>query len=158
MKIEFAPAARGDVQTLMEIHTRAFAAENAEYGVVLPGCDDLKWHRYNLKHHHYFKIVADEKIVGTILVEKRGGGEYFLNTLSVAPEYQGRGIGEQALAFIETHFADARKWSLHVTERNYRNQKFYESFGYVKRGMVFFIDPKDLDAWLPLLLYEKDIT
>lgn len=157
MNIQFALAKRADLKTLMEVHTRAFAAENAEYGVVLPGCDDLKWHRYNLKHHHYFKILADEKIVGTIVVEKHGEGEYFLNTLCVTPEYQRRGIGKAAMAFIESHFADARKWTLHVTERNTRNQKFYESLGYIKRGMVFFIDPKNLDAWMPLLLYEKEI-
>lgn len=157
MNVQFVPAKCADLETLMQVHTRAFAAENVESGSVLPGCDDLKWHRYSFKHHHYFKILMDEKIGGTIVVEKHGDGVYFLNTLCVAPEYQRRGIGKAAMTFIETHFADARKWTLNVTERNTGNQKFYESFGYVKRGLVFYIDPKKLDAWMPLLLYEKEI-
>ncbi len=157
MKIHFEPATRADLQTVMEIHTRAFAPESKEMGALLPGSDDLKWHRYMLKHHHYFKILADEKIVGTIVVEDHGEGEYLLNTLCVDPKYQKRGIGKQAMAFIETHFADAKKWSLNVTERNERNQKFYEALGYEKRGMVFYIDPKNIEAWNPLFFYEKEM-
>jgi ribosomal protein S18 acetylase RimI-like enzyme len=144
-----------DLATLMEIHTRAFARESVEYGVVLPGSDDLEWHQYNFEHNVYFKIMEDERIVGSVVVVNKGDGEYFLDTLSVDPEFQHRGIGQQAIAFIESHFADAKRWSLHVTPRNVRNQNFYERLGYRRCGTVIYMNPETGETWIPLWDYEK---
>jgi GNAT superfamily N-acetyltransferase len=69
----------------------------------------------------------------------------------LAPDYQGRGIGSQALRFLAAAYPLARRWTLDTPVYALRNQHFYEKFGYVKVGQTS-------DGDTPLIAYEKRIS
>ena len=81
-----------------------------------------------------------------------GGGEYYLNRLYVAPEFQGKGVGRTAVALCEDFYPDAKRWSLDCPADREANKKCYEYCGYRDAGLREKVSDK-----LTLARYEKMI-
>ncbi len=77
------------------------------------------------------------RLIGFILVSPHGlAGSPYINSIAVASDQRGRGIGLQLMAFAERHFAESRHLFLCVSSFNRRARKLYRKLGY-KRVAVF---------------------
>jgi len=89
------------------------------------------------------------QIIGGMVVVDQGQGHFHLDLIFIDPTHHNRGIGTQALQFIEQRYP-ATKWTLNTPTWAIRNQHFYEKFGYVKVG-------EDVLPDITLIVYEKHI-
>ena len=83
----------------------------------------------------YYKIILDEGvpfIIGGFIVFQNAFGDCELGRIFIDPVYQNRGIGTQAMAFMEQAFPEARRWTLGTPLWNLRTQHFYEKVGYAR--------------------------
>lgn len=145
------PSTVDDAPALLQAQISAFHHDSVLYPGVEPGgppgYDSLAVLEADIAAYPVFTIRADGLIIGGVVIFDRGAGHFHLDRIYIAPEYHNRGIGSQAIAFIERSFP-AQKWSLHTPSYAVRNQHFYENFGYIKRGT-------DYDGDLELIYYEK---
>ena len=151
MHISIEPATPADAEHLVAVQIAAFHHDAEIYpGVAIggpPGYDSIDNLLQKIEEGDYYKIVVDGQIIGGIAVFDLGAGHFHLDLLYIDPAYHNRGIGTQAMHFIERTY-HAMKWTLHTPGYAIRNQHFYEKFGYVKIGEEEFPD-------LTLLAYEK---
>jgi len=96
-----------------------------------------------------YKILENEKIVGSIFIYKISDHQYELDTISIHPEYQNKGIGSDAINLIESLYPDALCWTLQTPEADHRNRHLYEKHGYLKE------DSKEINKNLVLIQYKK---
>jgi len=82
----------------------------------------------------YYKILDDYRIIGGIIAFDKGKGHYNLGRIFIHPDYQNKGIGAQAIEFIENTLPQATRWTLGTPRWNKRTQHFYQKMGYVKIG------------------------
>jgi len=153
MNITFEPATLDDAETLMKLQIAAFHDDARMYpGVKIggpPGYDSIEHMHDKIKHEDYYKILVDNQVVGGFSVFNMGRGHYHLDVIFIDPVYHSRGIGTQAMRFIERTYP-AKRWTLNTPGYATRNQHFYEKLGYVKVGE----EPFD---YFTLIDYEKRI-
>ena len=113
-----------------------------------PGYKSEAWQRKMMRYGEYYKIVEGGQIIGGLIVFNQGGGHYELGRIFFVPEYQNRGIGAQAITFIERTFP-AHRWTLDTPSWNIRNQYFYEKMGYSK------VREERINDGFSLVFYEK---
>lgn len=151
MSIIIETATPADAEHLLQVQIAAFHHDAVIYPSVEiggpPGYDSIESVLEKMKEAIYYKIVSEGEIVGGIVIYDMGDGHFHLDLIYIHPEYHNRGIGTQAMRFIEkTH--PGTKWSLHTPTYALRNQHFYEKFGYVKVGEEAYPD-------ITLIAYEK---
>jgi len=67
---------------------------------------------------------------------------YKISALCVLPEYQNRGIAQEALKQIESYYPNARKWILNTIFQEKGNCHLYEKLGYEKVGDLIQINER----------------
>ncbi|HVU10382.1 MAG TPA: GNAT family N-acetyltransferase [Phototrophicaceae bacterium] len=152
--LAFERAASFDAEALLRVQIAAFNNDAVIYpGVALggpPGYDRIETVLADIAEEEYYKISYEGRIVGGIGLFEREPGHFHLDVLYVDPSYHNRGIGSQAMAFIE-HTYPAQVWTLDTPTYAVRNQHFYEKFGYVKVGARLEADG------ITLIEYEKHV-
>jgi|SRR5665647_536634 len=88
--------------------------------------------------------------VGWVRVMRFGDMTYKISALCVLPEYQNRGIAQDALKQIESYYPNAHKWMLDTIFQEKRNCHLYEKLGYVKVGEL-----KQINEIMSLVNYVK---
>jgi GNAT superfamily N-acetyltransferase len=135
--ISFVQASPEDAEALTAVQTRTFDDDSRKHGLGErggpPGYDSVFWQIQIMRKSRYYKILADGKIIGGLIVFKMGKGHYELGRIYIDTDHQNQGIGAQALAFIERTFP-ARRWTLETPSWAKRNQHFYEKHGYIRIG------------------------
>jgi len=153
MNVTIERATPADAEALVKVQIAAFHDDTRLYpGVGLggpPGYDSVAVMLQKIQDDECYKIVYDGHIVGGIVVFDQGEGHFHLDVIDVDPAYHNRGIGSQAMQFLEQTYP-AQKWTLHTPGYALRNQHFYEKFGYVKVGEELY------DGFL-LFAYEKQL-
>jgi len=135
--IEIEKATSRDAERLTETQTRTFQDDNK---LKPPGCnmggpsgyDSVEWNAGWIAKTPYYKILFDGQIVGGIIVFELGEGLYELGRIWVDPDFQNRGIGQQAVRQMFEAFPEAKKWILGTPSWAIRNQHFYEKMGFVR--------------------------
>lgn len=151
MTITFERALPADAKALVKIQIAAFHDDARLYGVELggpPGYNSVDRVLEKIHGDEYYKILDDSQIVGGIVVYDFGDSHYHLDLIYIDPAYHNRGIGTQAMHFIEATFP-ATRWTLDTPLYALRNQHFYEKLGYVKVG------EGDESSEIILINYEK---
>lgn len=151
MKINFKIAEISDVNALIEVQNKAFYSDYIKYGYC-PGYG----HTYEkmitiIKNHYTFKILADGKIIGDIIVKEREKYSFFLGGICVIPAMENKGIGQKAMQFIINYFSTARHWSLETPADKLRNHYFYKKCG-------FQITKEYLVGNVGIVLFERSVT
>jgi ribosomal protein S18 acetylase RimI-like enzyme len=153
MTITFERATSADADDLVKMQIAAFHDDARLYpGVEIggpPGYDSVAIMLEKIREAEVYKIVHDERIIGGIIIYDHGQGEMHLDVINIDPQYHNRGIGTQAMQFIERTYP-AKKWTLDTPGYAIRNQHFYEKFGYVK------LKEEDYDGFI-LFAYEKQM-
>ena len=102
-----------------------------------------------LAENYAYKIMIEDKIVGSIFVCQLSHRGYELNTMTIHPGYQNMGIGSRAIEFAESEFPDAETWTLETPEGELRNRHLYEKYGYK------VVEKTYINEFLTLLKYMK---
>lgn len=151
MKIEFIRATVEDANNLIEIQNQSFYEDYIKYGEC-PGYNHSKESMTNIIINRItYKIIYNNQIVGDIIVKDNHDSTYHLGGLCVIPDYENKGIGQEAIKFIENQFSDATIWTLETPADKKRNHYFYKKAGYaiVKQYMVDSVK---------IVLFEKKIN
>ena len=135
--IRFKKAGAKDAKELARASWRAFD-NDVHYGASgpggPPGYKSERWQSRMMRVGKYYKILDDYRIIGGFIVFDKGNGHCELGRIFIDPDYQNRGIGAQAIEFMERAFPQARRWTLGTPRWNRRTQHFYEKMGYVMIG------------------------
>ncbi|MDF2905431.1 MAG: acetyltransferase [Herbinix sp.] len=125
MMLNYINANKNDADLLISIYNAAFYDDYIRYGE----CPAYGRTRESLEEsiHRFPKqiIYSDDLPIGVISVSNRGNGEYYLGCLCVIPEYQGKGIGTQAMKYLLEYYPDWRKISLKTPADKKENINFY---------------------------------
>ncbi len=125
MKIEYRQAAIEDAELLVNIYNASFYDDYVRYGSC-PGYGQTKEMmeesvRKYLKHI----ILCDNEPVGCVSCINMGNGLYEVGCLCIVPEYQGKGIGTQAIRFVKDLYKDMERLTLVTPLSKKQNVKFY---------------------------------
>jgi len=133
--IRFEKAKAEDAKALALVYWHAFD-NDVNYGAPGPGGPPgYKSDRWQSKMMHvgkYYKILADDRIIGGFILFDQRNGHYELGRIFIGPDFQNQGIGTQAFEFMWTEFPEAVRWTLGIPAWTLRNRHFYEKVGFVE--------------------------
>jgi ribosomal protein S18 acetylase RimI-like enzyme len=144
--IRFEKARPEDAAQLALVSGRAFD-HDVHYGAPgpggPPGYRSEHWQSKMMRQGTYYKILSDEQLIGGFVVRQKWHDHYELTRIFIDPDFQDRGIGARAIAFLEEAFAAARRWTLDTPHWNQRTRHFYRKLGYAEvwqdpHGLVYF--------------------
>jgi len=154
--IRFQRARIEDAEALTEVQRRTFDDDSRRFAGQSaggpPGYDSVDWTLWAMKAGIYYKILAGDQIIGGVILFDMHRRHFDLGRIFVDPDWQSRGIGSQAIRFVEKAFRYVKRWSLNTPAWAVRNHHFYEKLGYVKVGEEV---PAGVD--IRLYLYEKRV-
>ena len=109
-----------------------YGAPNADgKGGGPPGYQSPEWQRRMMRGGRYYKILAEDQLVGGFIVFTRSLRQYVLGRIFIHADFQDRGIGTQAMDFMFREFPLAKSWTLETPTWNQRTRHFYEKMGFV---------------------------
>jgi len=147
MNITFERASLNDVKGIIEVRNKSFYEDFIKYGEC-PGYNNTEESlTKTIQEKSTYKILDNRKMIGNISISNKGD-DYFLHCLCVVPEYENKGIGQMAMAFIEQQFSHAKHWSLETPADKERNHYFYKKHGYQ-------ITKEYIDGSVKIALFEK---
>ncbi len=126
-----------DAATLCEIAVRAFHTD-VDYGgrpeSGPPGYDSPERQAEFMKHCDYYKILLDGRIVGALLVARKGAHHCECVGIWVEPQHHRQGIGRRAFELAFAAYPDATRWTVETPQWNRRTAAFYGSLGFTRVG------------------------
>ena len=139
MTITFERAVAADVEALVKLQMLAFHEDARLYPTAKlggpPGYDSVEATLKKIDEDDFYTIRYEGQIVGGLAVFNLGEGHFHLDVIFIDTAYHNRGIGTEAIHFIERTYP-AKKWTLNTPDYAIRNHHFYEKFGYVMIGKV----------------------
>lgn len=135
--IQFEKARPEDAQALALASWRAFD-NDVNYGAPgpggPPGYNSDRWQLRMMIAGEYYKILADDQIIGGFVVLLRGYQYYELVRIFVHPDFQNQGIGTQAFEFLWKEYPEVQLWRLGTPVWNQRTRHFYQKVGFTEVG------------------------
>ena len=125
MKIEYRKADIADAELLIDIYNSAFYSDYIKYGECPAYGKTKEMMEKSIIDYPKFIILYNTEPVGCISCKKVEKGIYEVGCLCVVPEFQGKGIGTQAIKFITSHYEDWDKFTLVTPIDKKENVKFY---------------------------------
>ncbi|MBR3306909.1 MAG: GNAT family N-acetyltransferase [Lachnospiraceae bacterium] len=151
MKIDYRQAGIEDAELLVNIYNASFYDDHLQYGSC-PGYGNTReMMEESIKRHPKHIILSDDEPVGCVSYTKLGGGEYEVACLCIVPEFQGKGIGTQAIRFLQTLLEDWKKLTLVTPLDKKQNVKFYIE----KCGFHIVSTEKDSNVELARFVVER---
>ncbi|MBW9157781.1 GNAT family N-acetyltransferase [Clostridium tagluense] len=151
MENKFERTTINDVEALIDVRNQCFYADYVKYGEC-PGYNHSKESMTNaILNRIVYKIICNNQIIGNISVRDNYDNTYYLGCLCVIPEYENKGIGQEAIRFIESEFPNATVWTLETPSDKKRNHYFYKKAGYT-------IIEEYIDGSVKLVLFEKKMN
>lgn len=130
-----------------------------------PPHTSFRWNRHIIEevngqrkdgYSAYYKILlGDGHIVGGLFAVARpdlGTGEWRCEGIYVDPDYQNRGIGQEAIRAMYRLHADAIRWSLDTPDYAVGTHRFYERMGFTHFAT------SDGDPSVPFAFYDFENT
>ncbi len=125
MKIEYRQAVTEDAELLVKIYNASFYDDYLRFGSC-PGYGQTKESmEKSIMQRPKHIILCDNEPVGCVSCVNLENGVYEIGCLCVIPEYQGKGIGTQAIRFIKILYEDWKKLTLVTPIDKKENVKFY---------------------------------
>jgi GNAT superfamily N-acetyltransferase len=133
MMLSFETITEQDIPELSRVMTRAFDDDarkhmGTERGGP-PGYDNGDFFRrwlFGYKETDGWKVMADGKAVGGIIVWILPHGDNILGMIFIDPDFQDRGLGGAAWRFIEEKYPRTKSWRLTTPKQAVKNHFFYE--------------------------------
>ncbi len=131
---------RADVPQDVEIHSLSNASEiescarlmsSSEPWITLGRTNDRCLQILRLPARESYVAYLGTKLAGFIVLNMTGAFIGYIQTICVAPEYRGRGVGSRMLAFAEQRiFQESPNVFMCVSSFNSRAKSLYERSGY----------------------------
>ncbi len=115
----------------------------------------LKW-RLDRPDAIFLVAEAEGRIAAMAFAAPSGSLKAKLHQLYVSPTSQGRGLGRDLLAAVESELSTVRTLELEVEEANAPARRFYERHGFRQVGTTPNCGAKN--SGIPALVYEKSLT
>lgn len=125
MDIEYRKAEITDAELLIEIYDSAFYDDYVRYGECPAYGKSKETMEQSITEFSKFVILCDDRPVGCLACMETEKGVYEVGCLCVIPEYQGKGIGTNAMNFAKTYFSGWKKFTLMTPIDKTENVKFY---------------------------------
>ncbi len=125
MEIKYKQAKKEDAKLLVQIYNAAFYSDYIRFGTC-PGygmTTEKMEDSINVYPKHI--ILCDSKPVGCVSCKSIGQQDYEIGCLCIIPEYQGKGIGTQAVKFVQSFYDDWKSLTLITPLAKQENVKFY---------------------------------
>jgi RimJ/RimL family protein N-acetyltransferase len=138
-RISFRKAKASEAEILAAISKRAFH-NDVHYGAPPgppggpPGYDSAAWQKRVMRFGDYTTLLADDTIIGGMIVFRKKTREYELGRIFIEPEWQNQGIGTQAFEFLWQTYPLAKRWTLGTPKWNRRTRHFYAKVGFTEIG------------------------
>ena len=123
--IEYRQAVLEDAQLLIRIYNSSFYDDHIGYGFCPGYGQTIEQMEASISKYLKYIILCDNEPVGCVSCIKLGNGTYEIGCLCVIPEYQGKGIGTQAIQFVKTLYEDWERLTLVTPISKKQNVKFY---------------------------------
>ena len=123
--IEYRKATIEDAELLINIYNASFYSDYLRYGAC-PGYGNSKeMMEASIRRYPKRIILSDNVPVGCVSCKSLEVGVYEIGCLCIIPEYQGRGIGTQAIQFVKMLHEDWEILTLVTPIDKKENVKFY---------------------------------
>ena len=154
MEIRLAKATENDAQAIFDIQVKAFMPLLNKYldYETNPANENIERviSRINQYNGSFYKILADNTLVGAICVFWREDVQFWISPMFILPTHQGAGIAQKVINLIEGMFPQATTWELATLVEEERNCYLYEKMGYSKTGIS-----KKLNDKATLIFFKK---
>ena len=149
---------RANISDAKEIHTMQLEAfkellEKYQDFDTSPGNESLERVEARLKQDftfYYFICIGQQKVGAIRIVDKKEvGGNKRISPLFILPEFQGKGIAQEAIRLCEELHGN-ENWELDTILQEPKNCHLYEKMGYRQTGKTEVINER-----LTLTFYEK---
>ncbi len=125
MTIEYREATIEDAGLLISIYNASFYSDYLRFGAC-PGYGNTKeMMEESIRRYPKHVILCDQVPVGCVSCKKLAAGVHEIGCLCVVPEFQGKGIGTQAIRFVKTLHEDWEKLTLVTPVDKTENVRFY---------------------------------
>ena len=132
MRLRIELLRKKEIEMFERIRDLSFAV-HAKYfkDGVLPGFEDDAENDFKTldiidkSDYTVFSLWDDKIFIGGATVQSLGNHAYEIFEFFIAPEYQGKGIGKEALQLVENYFNDAELFRLITPSQVIRNTVFY---------------------------------
>ncbi|MGL5436976.1 MAG: GNAT family N-acetyltransferase [Lachnospiraceae bacterium] len=150
MRVEIMKAQPQDAKRLAEVFNDSFYSDYVKYGEC-PGYNKTeKSMLTGMKEYFVYKIIVNGIIVGAISVKEEANHHYYLGALCVIPEYANKGIGQQAMRYLDKEYPHAFHWALETPTDKMQNYYFYMKLGYQ-------VTKEYLDGSVPVSYFERQL-
>ncbi|MDY0404863.1 GNAT family N-acetyltransferase [Virgibacillus sp. 179-BFC.A HS] len=153
MGVSLAKATESDARSIFEMQVKAFTPllEKYEDYETNPANEtiDRVIKRINRSNGCFYKILADNKLVGAMCVFWKDR-QFWISPMFILPAYQGRGIAQKAIILLEEMFPQATSWELPTIMEERGNCYLYEKMGYNQTGTS-----KKINNNTTLIFYRK---
>ena len=157
MDLQLIPASETDAQSMLNMQKICFKKHFETYqdhsGSPYTEVLEKMVFRINYEKGSYYKIVSSNTLIGGIWVFEKEAKIYRVGIIYIIPEYQSKGVGQNALAMAENLHPDAAGWELDCPEDLIVNRRCYEKSGYKLTGEKEIINDK-----LTLVCYKKEVV
>ncbi|MGI2328266.1 GNAT family N-acetyltransferase [Planococcus sp. YIM B11945] len=138
MDVKLEKADASDSPVLHEMQKAAFWPLLEKYKDVetSPAAETLERVTSRITHREgvFCKIWADGKLAGAINIKWKEDERFWIGPLFVLPEYQGKGIAQEAMRQAEVQHPQAKSWELATLLEERGNCYLYEKMGFSKTG------------------------
>ena len=125
MNIEYRKAVTADAELLIDIYNSAFYSNYIRYGECPAYGNTKEKMEKSIADYPKFIIFCDNTPVGCVSCKKVKARIYEVGCLCVVPQFQGKGIGTQAIKFLTSYYDDWDKFALITPIDKTENVKFY---------------------------------
>lgn len=125
MNTEYRKADIADAELLIDIYNAAFYDDYVKYGECPAYGKTKEMMERSIIDYPKFLILFNHLPVGCVSCRQMEAGRYEIGCLCVVPEYQGKGIGTQAIKFITSYYKDWDTFTLVTPIDKKENVKFY---------------------------------
>lgn len=125
MTAEFRRAVPDDAALLVRIYNASFYSDYLKYGEC-PGYGKTEeTMEASIRNYPKFIILCGGRPAGCVSCKELEAKTYEVGCLCVIPEFQGRGLGTQAIQFLKTFYKDWKKFTLVTPVDKRENVRFY---------------------------------
>ena len=125
MITEYRKAVSEDAEMLVNIYNASFYSDHVRYGACPGYGKTIEAMEASIKEQPKYIILCDNKPVGCVAFKMLEKSVYELTCLCIIPEYQGNGLGTQAVGFVKTLCEDWEKITLVTPVDKEENVRFY---------------------------------
>ena len=125
MQIELLRAENSDIETLIEMEKSVAGTK-----IYVPMLTEDEW-MVAFEIGAVYLIMHGAVVVGNISYENKGKDHVHISGLVVSPQFQGQGIGHEALSKVLEELKDIKRIDLVTHPENTKALELYKSLGFV---------------------------